>query len=118
MPNYAFTTGRELPKAENGQVFERLNFTRKSPHTKIFEGITGLTFRGCNLTNCDVPADAKVIDCLRSHIDFCTNVHPDWVEKGIAACIVNCSHVIGNDVIQVAGTTVETVYHYADKAVT
>lgn len=117
--NYAWTTGKALPEAANGQVFEQCNFTRKVPHTKIFEGVTGLVFRSCNLTNCDIPADATVeIVKHPGHIEYCGNVNPKLVERGILeTCALNCSHVVGTDLIQVGGVTVETVYHYSNKVV-
>jgi hypothetical protein len=114
--NYSFASGNPLPTVNNGHVFERLNFCRAVPHTPIFAGKTGLVFRGCNLVNCDVPADAVLEDCLHVHYEFCSNHHPEWAGK-LTPCVANCPHVIGNDVIQVAGVTVATVYHYEDKVV-
>lgn len=118
MANYAFTTGKALPQAENGQRFERCNFARLQPHTKIFEGITGLRFFECNLTNCDLPPDAVIegTDC-HGHIEYCGHVHPKWIEKGVPDCAENCAHVTSTDVIKVGGVTVETVYHHSDKVV-
>lgn len=117
MANYAFTTGKPLPEAQSGQTFEMCNFTRLAPHTKIFNGVSGLTFRNCNLINCDVPADATVIDCNRGQVEYCGNVHKKWIEKGVANCAENCTHVTGTDIIQVGGVTAATVYYHADKAV-
>lgn len=98
MPNFAFTRGLELPTVQNGHTFELCNFTQRQPHTKIFEGITGLTFKKCNLTNCDLPPDAIVIDSPNRHRSFCTNLRPELINKGILACIKNCSHVINVDI--------------------
>ena len=117
MANYAFTTGKALPTATNGQTFEMCNFNQLAPHTAIFAGVTGLTFHNCNLINCDVPTDATVISCKQSQIEYCGNVHKKWVEKGVANCIENCAHVTSTDQIQVGGVTVATVYHHADKVV-
>jgi hypothetical protein len=80
------------PQFEDGQVVEGWNLTQLNPHTKIGEGVKGLTFKNCNLLNCDVPKDAKVIDCLTVQKDFCSHNHPDWVEKGIEACGEDCKH--------------------------
>lgn len=118
MPNFAWTTGKALPAAVNGQTFERYNFAQKVAHTSIFAGVTGLTFRGCNLTNCDVPAGSVVVDCNVGQMEYCANANPALVERGLlAAEAENCTHVTGTDVIQVTGVTVETVYHYSDKVV-
>src|SRR5574343_1021719 len=110
MANYAFTTGRPLPEAQNGEVFESINFTQMLPHTKIFEGVQGLIFRKCNLINCDVPIGAVVESCLVAHIDFCTNVNPKFIDKGYPACSENCSHVTGTDEVRIDGVLVETIY--------
>lgn len=114
MNNYAFTRGNDLPVIEDGHVFEYVNFTQAQPHTKIFEGVTGLTFRKCNLMNCDVPVGAIVEDCLRIHKSLCANLHPRWVKKGLAECVENCSHVTEIDVITIDGVKVDTVYHRKD----
>lgn len=117
MPNYAFTAGNELPVVGNGHVFEYRNFTQKLPHTKIFEGVTGLKFKKCNLTNCDLPGDAVTEGCTHTHKTFCTNLNPRWIDKGIVACVENCTHVIDTDVITIDGIVVDTVYHYENTRV-
>lgn len=94
MPNFAFTRGLGLPNIPQGGVFEGYNFTQAKPHTKIFVGRTGLTFKGCNLVNCDVPIGSVIIDCLHIHKEFCSNKHPKWVAKGINKCVDNCSHYV------------------------
>jgi hypothetical protein len=118
MPNYAWTTGKPLPVVDNGSTIEGWNLCQKLPHTKIFEGVTGLTFRGCNLINCDVPPDATVIDCNRGQMEWCGNANPKLVERGIlAACPEVCSHVNGTDRVSIDGVLVETLYQYENKAV-
>ena len=114
MPNYAFTFKTGLPSVNNGHVFEGCNLTQKDPHTKIYEGVTGLIFRKCNLMNCDVPADATIEDCLQIHKSFCSNLHPEWIDKGLVVCPENCSHVVDTDTITIDGLVVDTVYHYED----
>jgi hypothetical protein len=99
MPNYAFTTRRKLPEVKEGEVYVDINFCQAVPHTPIFEGVAGLIFERCNLTNCDVPKDATVKDCLHYHIEFCSNVHPEWVEKGLPACEKECKHRLPQTVI-------------------
>jgi len=114
MPNYAFTTGKSLPVVQNGHVFEYSNFMQAQPHTPIFTGITGLVFRKCNLTNCDVPPDAVLENCTNRHKDLCSNLHPKWVGKGLPTELKNCPHVVDTDTVTIDGVVVDTTYHYAD----
>ena len=117
MPNFAFTRGLPLPTANNGDTFEGYNFMQKSPHTAIFAGVTGLTFRKCNLTNCDVPVDAVIEGGLRFHKSLCANIYPDWVAKGLPAEAVNCVHVVDTDTVTIDGVVVDETYHYEDTMV-
>ncbi len=111
MSNYAFTRGLPLPTVDNGHVFEHVNFVQKEPHTAIFAGITGLTFNKCNLTNCDVPVDATIIDSPNRHREFCTNLHPTW---GLSVETENCVHVVDTDTVTIDGEVVDITYHYQD----
>jgi hypothetical protein len=112
--NYAF---KPLPLAQNGQKFVLMNFTRSAPHTGIFNGVTGLIFDRCLLINCDVPTDAVCLDCAPCHHDYCSNLHPEWIVRGLGVCSENCSHVVSSDIIQVGGVTMDTIYSYEDKKV-
>jgi hypothetical protein len=115
MANYSFkTSGLPIP---GDRVIETCNFCQLVPHTAIYAGESSLTFRNCNLTNCDVPGDSVIDRCLRVQVEFCSNLHPKWIEKGLATCTENCAHVTSTDIIQVGGVTVETIYTYEDKAV-
>lgn len=114
MPNYAFTRGLPLPTANNGDTFQGYNFMQALPHTPIFAGITGLTFRKCNLINCDVPNDAVIEGGLHIHKSLCSNIHPRWVDKGLSAEPENCPHVVDTDTITIDGQIVDTVYHHED----
>lgn len=92
--NFAFTRGLGLPTIKDGQTLEMFNFTQAIPHTEIFAGINGLIFRKCNLVNCVLPKDAKKEDCLHIQKEFCSNLHPRWVAKGIDECpSKNCAHL-------------------------
>jgi len=113
MANYAFTTGKKMPSVSNGHVFEECNFTQAAPNTEIFKGVTGLVFRRCNLTNCKLPADAAIKSCVNQQIEFCTNLHPEWVDF-LSAEDVICSHVVETDEIYIDGSLIDTIYHYAD----
>lgn len=118
MGNYSFkTTG--LPEPVNG-VVEGHNFTQGAPHTAIYTGYSGLTFRKCNLCNCDVPSGSAIEDCLGPvHTSFCSNLHPKMLAIGvIQECSTNCSHVTSTDTVTIDGVTVDTNYNYADSKVT
>lgn len=117
MPNYAFTRGVAMPTANANDTFEGYNFMQALPNTLIFTGITGLTFKKCNLINCIVPADAVVDDCLNIQKSLCANLHPRWVEKGIPAEVENCVHVVDVDTITIDGELIDTIYHYEDTVV-
>ena len=52
----------DLPEFQSGDTFVHCYFTRFAPHTKVMEGLTGLTFIGCGLINCDLPEDAEIDD--------------------------------------------------------
>lgn len=112
MGNYSI--GRKLPTVENGHTFVGDNFTQLFPNTKIFDGVTGLTFKRCTLVNCIVPADAKLIECLQVQKEFCANLYPQWVAKGLPSEPENCRHVVDTDVITIDGVVIDTVYHYED----
>ncbi len=117
MPRYFFGID-PLPDVENGHVFENKSFLQAAPHTAIFTGKTGLIFRRCNLTNCDIPPDTVMEQCLRAHMNFCSHVHPEWLRYGyISDCVEQCSHVVDSDQVTIDGVVVDTVYHYADTEV-
>ena len=114
MANYSFLTKKKLPDVPENKVFEDINFVQKTPHTKIYDGVKGLTFRKCNLNNCDLPEDAIEDDCGHIHVSYCSHEHPDW---GLPECGVECEHLTNTDVIEIDDKVIETVYHYKDKAV-
>lgn len=116
MDNYAF--GRKpLPDVKNGHVFIRDNFTQMFPHTKLFEGKTGLRFINCKMVNCDLPPDAVCEDCRPYHMDWCANVHPNWIDRGLPECTLACRHAVGYDEVIVDGVSLGRLYQYEDTAV-
>jgi hypothetical protein len=116
MANYAFTTMKKLPEVKDGHTFTSDNFCQAQPHTKIFEGVKGLTFIDCELTNCDIPEDAKCIGCAPRHAKFCSHLHPKWVEKGVLPqCEDSCEHMVSLENVEIAGET-KTIQTYSDKA--
>ena len=114
MANYSWLTRKEMPEVPENKVFQDINFVQAKPHTKIYEGVKGLTFRKCNLNNCDIPEDAKEENCGHVHISYCANLHPDW---GLDACAVECEHMTDKSEVVVDGVDVFTEYHYEDKGV-
>ena len=112
--NYAFMTKDPLPNIKNGHLFRGDNFIQQYPHTKIFEGKTGLKFINCNLTNCSLPEDAITEGSHPKRRSFCSHIHTKW---GLPECSKNCEHVIDIDEIIIDGVVIDTVYHYADKVV-
>jgi hypothetical protein len=116
MGNYSFkTTG--LPDPVNG-IVEGHNFTQGIPHTKIYKGMSGLTFKNCNILNCDVPVGSVIEYCNTGHMEICSHLYPRWAEKGyISSCADDCSHRTIVDTITVDGVAVDTNYTYEDKVV-
>lgn len=115
MPNYAFTTGKDMPDIENGHTFTEYNFYQKYPHTDIFVGKTGLTFVGCNLLNCDVPGDATIEDSLHIHKSLCSHLHPEYNIQPV--CVDDCEHVVDTDEVWIDSVLVDTTYHRKDLVV-
>lgn len=97
--NYKFVT----PSCGEDDVFEDCNIAQKEPHTAIGSDISGLSFKGCNLFNCDIPEDAIVEDCLVIQKSLCSHLHPNI---GLSECAENCEHVVSTD-----------PYEYEDKIV-
>ena len=115
---YKYKNFRLIPPTgiENGDTFIGCNLIQVAPHTAICTGIIGLTFTGCNLTNCDVPENAIVDNCggYGRHKSRCSHLHPEMVEKGLPVCTENCSHVVDIDKVYVDGVLVDATYHYRD----
>lgn len=100
-----------------GDIFEDCNLMQKYPHTHICPGISGLIFRQCNLSNCDLPLDAVIQDCgqVGRHKSRCSNLHPAWGIEPV--CPVNCSHVVDSDTVMIDGVSATVNYFYLDQEV-
>ena len=109
-----FSLNPNPSEIESGDTFYHCNWSQHTPNTAICIGKTGLTFEGCMLTNCNVPQDAELIDCKEIQISRCSNLHPEFVERGLTECVENCSHVIDTDTVEIDGVVVDTIYHYKD----
>ncbi len=116
MANYSFGI-HSIPVVENGHTFKGDNFLQLLPHTRICEGVTGLKFINCNLTNCDIPLDATHEGGTPYHVEWCSNVHPKWVDHGLTPCATVCPHVVSVDKITIDSVVVDQVYYYEDKVV-
>ena len=110
MANYSLDRLSSCKFVNNG-VYENSNFTQKFPHTAIGTGFTGLTFRDCNLVNCDVPADATVESCNTTQISRCGHLHEGY------ECVTECEHMVSKEDVSVDGVVIDTIYEYADKVV-
>lgn len=93
---------------ESGDTIESCNLSQMYPHTAITE-VSNLTFKGCNLVNCDVPADAVVERCNTTQISRCGHLHDDYT------CAVNCEHLVSSEDIIVDGVVVDTIREYQDE---
>lgn len=90
----------------DGETIEDCNFCQPTPWTPIAVGVTGLTFRDCNLVNCDLPADSVVENC---------NVVQ--VSRHTDECAVDCEHLTSSEDIIVDGVVVDTLRQYEDRMV-
>lgn len=61
----------QQPQFRDGDTLISCNCLQERPHTAFAEGVRGMTFGpGCNLENCDLPPDARIImPCLIVHMD-------------------------------------------------
>jgi hypothetical protein len=97
---------------QDGDIFDNCNIAQLYPHTGICVDKIGLTFKGCNLLNCDIPAGSTVEDCLMVHKSFCSHIHPEFELS--PACTNNCSHVVDIDEVWIDSVLIDTIYHYED----
>jgi hypothetical protein len=94
--NWSFTD----PPMANGDIADRCNCAQKYPGTSICNGVSGLQFIESNLVNCEVPADAVLVDCNNAQIDYCYWLHPDM---GLPTESENCRHVVDIDTVIIDG---------------
>lgn len=95
---------------KNGDSIEGYNVSQDLPNTIICEGLTGLTFKNCNLLNCKIPDDAKIDDCLHRQKDFCYHEYYDKIKDTSTRPLLpveeeNCRHV--TDIIELDGIVIE-----------
>jgi len=111
LKQYSFTD----PDCSDGDTFEQCNLSQLVPGTEICEGKIGLTFRQCNLVNCLVPVGSIIERCNTTQVSRCSHLHPEWVERGLAECAVDCSHVIEVETVEVAGVPSDMIYTREDE---
>lgn len=117
MANYSFDRFSNCPTPDNGHHFQKYNFSQPLPHTEIFAGVTDLKFTKCNLTNCDVPVDAIIEDCLTVHKSFCSHLMPK-IANWKTACINDCEHKYDEDEVIIDGVTLgKTHYHKHEREI-
>ena len=103
--------GDDIP---DGSTINGGNFSQIEPGTVILSGKT-LTINGGNWINVQAQQGWTVNGGNWTQVSRCSNLHPEWVEKGLLdAEVENCPHVVDTDVITIDGEVVETIYHYAD----
>jgi hypothetical protein len=117
MANYSFKTGVDLPEVPENKTFTESNFYQLEPETEIFAGVTGLIFIRCNLINCKIPVGAFKASCYHAQYNFCTNLRPDLINRGLTACVTECSHMTSKEEIWIDSVLVDTVYKYVDTKV-
>lgn len=114
MANYSFQD--PIADFKNGGVITAGNFTQLIPNTEILKGLT-LTIEGGNFTNVKVQPEWTVTGGNWTQISRCSHVHPDWIEKGLPECSVECSHMTNKDEVMIDGVVIDTIYSYADGGV-
>ena len=105
--NYAFQSVEATP----GCVFENCNLIQAKPNTELFEGVEGLEFYRCNLTNVKLPADAKTAGSLHIQKDLCY-----WLHEGAGLPVEpeNCRHVTQIDELEIDGVVAAYEYERED----
>jgi hypothetical protein len=95
-------------------VLTLVDFSQLLPHTPIAVGVTGLTFVRCRLENCDLPDDAKCVDCGPTHKSYCSHINP---RLPLPACGTNCQHVVSfeREIVIEGRVVLRDVYHRKNK---
>jgi hypothetical protein len=98
------------PVLANGDVLEQIDFSQLMPHTSIAEGVKRLIFKRCRLENCDIPKDAKLIECHPTHISYCAHINPGLP----LTCPKKCQHVVKEtpEIVVDGRVILKNVYKY------
>ena len=100
----------------DGSIITGGNYQQLVPDTPILVGKT-LMIQGGLWVNVRKDPNWTIEGGNFAQIARCSNLHPEWVGKGLPECPENCSHVTAVDVITIDGVVVDTIYHYADTVV-
>jgi hypothetical protein len=111
MANYSF----QDPDLPDGSVINSGNFTQLLPNTEVMVGKT-LTINGGNFTNVKRQPEWTVTDGNWTQVDFCSHLHTNLLDKGLAECAIECRHMDSKDVVEIDGMQIDTIYTYSDKA--
>jgi hypothetical protein len=114
MANYSFTDPTEF--FNDGAVITQGNFSQLYPDTPIMVG-KRLTIKSGNFVNCRKDPNWIIEGGNFVQISRCSHVNPEFVARGLTECVLDCVHKTGEDTIQVAGVTVETVRRYEDTVI-
>lgn len=109
MPNYSF----QDPDIPNGSIINEGNFVQLVPDTEILVGKT-LTINGGNFCNVKPQPEWTINGGLWISKDFCSHLHPQWIEHGLTECATECTHMISKEDILIDGVLIDTVYQYED----
>lgn len=63
----------------SGYMLREINFSEALPHTKKFDGLTGLQVVGCNVFNCDFPPDT-IFDSTCAYVGVHRDPEPEIVD--------------------------------------
>lgn len=110
MANYSFKNTIDIKDEE---VINSGNFTQINPNTEIMVDKT-LTINGGNFTNVKKQSKWTVNGGNWTQISWCSHNHPEFIEKGLKECPVECSHMISKENIIIDGVVIDTVYTYKD----
>ena len=110
-PNQCF----KQPDLDPNDVLEGVNLSQISPNTVIGEGVEGLVFKNCNLTNCN--ANGIVVGGNKSQVSFCSHLHKEWVFE--ESCKKICEHVTSHvkELVIDGACVAKDIINYQDKVI-
>lgn len=114
--NKDFSFQGDRSAVQSGDTLDGCYCVQHTADTEIFQGLTGLRFTGnCNLINCNLPTDAIVENGLVIEKQYCSHLHPEMVEAGMAKERIDCPHAIWVEPVTVDGQTAVKGYYRYDE---
>jgi hypothetical protein len=98
---------------KDGDVITSGNFTQAVPDTPIMVGLK-LTIKDGNFVNVRKDPNWVIEGGNWMQVDRCTNLMPELIQAGVAACGPGCRHKTGEDQIVVDGKVVDVIRYYED----